>query len=434
MGRITTSVEQRRDFYTRHQAGASYATIAEQAGVSRECVRYWCRRQRAGGTVQTHWPPRAPTPCGHFHPRVRYVILRLRLAHPRWGPSRIRLHLSQRPSLHYLPLPSRASIGRYLHHWPRFRRPPRRTPGALSRPNPPSHVHECWQIDFKLGIPLTDGTLVNLHTVRDPVGAVCLGAYVFPAGQVGQVPTRVTAEEVRSVLRRCFARWGTLPDAVQTVGESSLIGQFQDELPSPFRLWLIGLGIAHRQIRPARPTDNAEVERCHRTVTDYAIVGNEDHSLAALQRLLDQAVEELASQLPSRASGCGGQPPLRAHPQIGQPRRPFAPAYEHAHFDLARVDAYLASLCLKRKVDKQGRVTLGGRHERYRVGAAYAHQTLSVRFDPTDRHFVFYADDALQVEVARQAARHLDLTDLTGIVAWPVGLGLQQLPLPLPKG
>ncbi len=43
-------------------------------------------------------------------------------------------------------------------------------------------------MDDLLGIALRDRTLVNLHTVRDPVGEVCLGAPVFPAGHAGQYP------------------------------------------------------------------------------------------------------------------------------------------------------------------------------------------------------------------------------------------------------
>ncbi len=37
-------------------------------------------------------------------------------------------------------------------------------------------------------------------------------------------------------------------------------------------------------------TDTAEVECPHRTVNDYAKVGNNDKTLKALQRVLDQAV------------------------------------------------------------------------------------------------------------------------------------------------
>ncbi len=189
-------------------------------------------------------------------------------------------------------------------------------------------MHQRWQMDFKLGIALTDGTLVNLHTVRDPVGEACLGAFVSPAGKVGQKAKRATFEQVRGSLRTCFARWGTLPDEIQTNAESVFVGQPQDTFPSRFTLWLVGLGVDHVVIRPGRPTDNAEVERCHRTVNDYVIVGNEKAHLTQLQHLLDEAVQEVAFDLPSRAEGCAGVAPVTAHPELLQPRHPFQASHK----------------------------------------------------------------------------------------------------------
>ncbi len=94
-----------------------------------------------------------------------------------------------------------------------------------------------------MGIALQDGTLVNLHTLRDPVGEVCVGAVVFPAGRVGQAPKAVTFAQVRTSLRRCFARWMMLPEEVQTDAESALVHHIASPFPSSFTLWLKGLGI-----------------------------------------------------------------------------------------------------------------------------------------------------------------------------------------------
>jgi len=135
-----TTPKQRRSFFTQHQGGVPYAAIAQAAHVSLECVRHWCRRLRKGGTEKTVYQRK---PCGLLHTfpwLVRYVLLRLRLQHPRWGPSRLRFHLSQRPSLHGC-LPCPASIGSYLHQWERFRRPPRLR-SLVTRPNAPTQVHQ----------------------------------------------------------------------------------------------------------------------------------------------------------------------------------------------------------------------------------------------------------------------------------------------------
>jgi transposase InsO family protein len=432
MGQQTTP-EQRRQFYDRHLRGETYRQIAEQTGISRECVRYWCRRQRDHGSCATSRRPLTPRPLKLFDCKVRYGILRLRLAHPRWGPDRIQIHLGKRLSLRGLALPSPASIGRYLHQWPRFRRPHRERP-KTERPRRAPAVHQRWQIDFKKGIPLQDGSLVNLYTVRDPVGEACLGAFVFPAGKVGHAAQNVTLDEARMVLRNCFARWGALPDEVQTDGETVLTGRADDAFPSLFTLWLKALGVEHLISRPGRPTDNAEVERCHRTVMDYAITGNEDSVPAQLNRILDQAVHELATELGSHAEGCQGKPPLTAHPELLQPRHPFRTEHELALCDLRRVDAYLATLTWLRRVGKDGRITLGGQHQYYKVGTELAECSVRVTFDPADRHFVFSDPDDPHREIGRQPARNLELGDLTGLAEWPTGLGPQQLPLPFPIG
>jgi transposase InsO family protein len=427
MAKWTTAC-QRREFYVRHRMGETYQEIADSEGVSKWTVRSWCRRQRDGGDYRTQYQRGPRGLLSRFDPRIRYCVLRLRLEHPRWGPNRIRAKLKKRSSLHGLKVPSEASIGRYLHQWRRFRRQPRQKV-KKERPRQPTEVHQRWQLDFKLGIALNDGTQVNLCTVRDPVGEACIGAFILAAGKVGRKAKRATLAQVQSVLRSCFSRWGTLPDEVQTDSEALFVGQPQDSFPSEFSLWLRGLGINHLVIRPGKPTDNAEVERCHRTVNDYAIVGNEEADLERLQLILDEAVYELNHELPSRAEGCAGLPPAKAHIELFQPRRPFQPEHELANFDLKRVDTYLVTLILERKVWKTGQISIANR--RYSVGRSHARRQVLVRFDPADRHFVFYDVDHPEKEIGRRPAKGLDVTDLTGLAPWPAGIGPQQLPLPL---
>ena len=50
-----TTCKQRILFYERHSEGETYEEIARAMGVSRECVRYWCRRQRAGRGVHSQY-------------------------------------------------------------------------------------------------------------------------------------------------------------------------------------------------------------------------------------------------------------------------------------------------------------------------------------------------------------------------------------------
>ena len=423
---VCTTAEQRRQFGQLHQGGATYAEIAERWGVSKECVRYWCRRQRDGQGCETHFHREPLGWLSHFDVKVRYVILRLRLEHPHWGTNRIRAKLKKRPSLRGLKLPSESEMKRYLYQWRRFRRKPQKTPVRERCPQPTA-VHQRWQVDFKVNIRLNNGTRVNLHTVRDPVGEAYIGDFVFSTGTRQR---RVTLDEVRAVLRRCFARWNTLPDQIQTDGEPVLVGPHRNSFPGTFTLWLVGLGMEHLVIHNV--TSNAEVERCHRTINDYALIGNEDKLPETLQLILDHSTDELNFELPSRAEGCAGRPPVVAHPELLQPRRLFQPEQELALFDLQRVDAYLSTLTWKRIADTNGCVSLGGRKQRYFIGRAYARHEIEVRFDPTDRHLVFSQIHAPDRVIKRLPAKGLDSGDLMGLAPWPTGLGPQQLPLPLP--
>jgi hypothetical protein len=151
-----------------------------------------------------------------------------------------------------------------------------------------------------------------------------------------------------------------------------------------------------------------------------------------LQSILDEAVHELCFQLTSRAEGCCGRSPVQAHPELLQPRRPFRPDLELAHFDLRSVDAYLATFVWHRKVGKTGQITMAGSQKRYSVGRNYARQQVLVRFDPADRHFVFSLADEPVKEIGRRLVRKFASEDLTGTAVWPIGLGPQQLLLPLP--
>jgi len=200
-------------------------------------------------------------------------------------------------------------------------------------------------------------------------------------------------------------------------------------LPSLFTLWLKGLGIQHVVIHNV--TSNAAVERCQRTVNDYALVGNEDQTPAELQRILDQSIYELNFELPSRAKGCAGQPPVVAHPDLLQPRRPFQPEQELVSLDLQRVDAYLATFTWRWRADENGCIALGTKRRRYSVGRAYARREVIVRFDPTNRHFVFSEASAASSIIRQLPAKGLEVSNLTGLAAWPTGPGAQQLFLPL---
>jgi hypothetical protein len=283
-------------------------------------------------------------------------------------------------------------------------------------------------MDFKVQIRLQEGETVQLHTVTDPFSGAQVGTYLY-SSRPGT--SRVPLQDVQATLRACFTEWGTLPEEIQTDGEPILVAT-PGELPTPFTLWLARLGMRHRRISPGRPTQNGSVERSHRTLYEYALLGQLHRSRLDSQAFLQQCRAELNTLYPSRAKGCDGQPPLTARPELLQPRRPYRPEFEEALFDLGKVDYFLADYPIERKVGFTGQISSGGLHEYYLVGRPFARQFVQIRFEPATRDFVAYPVDQQTHPQAfrRWPARNLDAQHLL----WPGTPAPlhspQQLPLP----
>jgi transposase InsO family protein len=293
-------------------------------------------------------------------------------------------------------------------------------------------VHARWQIDFKEDIRLADGTPITLHTIRDPVAGACLAARITVGPRRSGRRPRVTVAELMATCRWAFAHWGTLPEAIQTDNEPVFVGDTDDSHPGQFTLWLTGLGIEHVTIRPATPTDNAEVERCHQTLYNYVFAGQLHRSPAELQQALDQAVDYLALHMPSHASDCADRPPAVAHPELLAHPRPWRPECELAGFDLQRIARYLAPRAWVRRVGKNGQVCIGGHHHYYSVGRRHAQQHVLVCFDPDDFTYVFFALpnhnlSTVGDELCRRPARFITAARITGLADPNHPLPLQQL-------
>lgn len=173
-----------------------------------------------------------------FHSKVLQHLRELRQQHPRWGPVSLQLHLEDASDLKGEHLPSPATIGRWLHEDPRNRRLPKQ---KQPPPQRLEHVRQRWEIDFKVKIQLQGGETVQLHTVTDSFSGAHIGAYLYASDPH---TSRVALQEVQATLRACFIEWQTLPEEIQTDGETVLA--VRDDLPTDFTLWLAGLGVSQR--------------------------------------------------------------------------------------------------------------------------------------------------------------------------------------------
>jgi hypothetical protein len=177
------------------------------------------------------------------------------------------------------------------------------------------------------------------------------------------------------MFRRVFARWG-LPDRVR-VDNGYPWGTPRD-LPSELALWLIGLGVEPIWNPAGQPTCNSKVERCNGLTQQWGELHRcTDGRQAA--RVLARVARIQREEYPALR----GRTRLEVFPQLRVPRREYRRAREEALWDLARVDAFLARGCWRRRADSQGVISLYG-HGRS-VGRCWARRELIVRFDAPSR-------------------------------------------------
>jgi len=396
----TTSHADRVAMIDRHLAGEALEQIAASMQLSYYTVRTcWRRYQRHG------WPaldpkPAGPSPTGALgrqHPRIKYVLLRLKRQHRGWGVDKLRLELSRRPSLAGLILPHRSSRRRL------------RTIRPLLAPLPPLAPHHTWQMDFKGDEPVASVGRVAPFMVCDTASGAPLGGIIHTIRTRGE-RHGIDARTVQADLRQVFARWG-LPDSIRMDRDSVFVGSSRLEWPGTLLLWLIGLGVQPIINRAYRPTDNAIVERNHQTWQAHVLSGPTYPSLDAIQVATEQAFADRREQLPSRHPGCDRRPFLVAFPTLLEPRRPYCPEEEGQQFDLARVDAYLADWVWRRTIDSTGQISLANHN--YRVGMPYRGQSIKVGFDRSDRTFVGRL--ATGQEVGRWVVPEVDPVYIRGV-------------------
>lgn len=202
-------------------------------------------------------------------------------------------------------------------------------------------------------------------------------------------PCAPQMDAVQAHLAACLAVHGLQPRQIQTDRAACFLGAHGREpaaVPSRLTLWLAGLGVRHVLLPPRSPYRNGAVERFNGAV---------EHSWQA---------------------EAGGLEALRAvwnteKPALDAAHRPYR---GRAGFRMARVWTLLGTVCVGRRVDRQGKFGLWGRL--IWVGSALAGQEIEVRFDASAQRLVIQA-------VRQELRRDLPLPWLTADWLWtPVPL------------
>ena len=413
--RVALSREEKERIYQGKLAGKTLAEVAEAVGCSVHSARKWWRVGRDKGQQGLAARRRGRGGSGvlsQFESAMAAKAVELKRAHPRWGGRRVWLALSQDEEVGQLAIPSPSRLAVYFkQHCPQLVRSPKRKPKP-PRPLRGQEVHQVWQLDSQEGIRLADGDIATVCSIREPVSGAIIASVAFSTKSEKRW-RKLTPDEVRQVIRQGMTEWGTLPDVIVTDNEAGLVGHPADPLfPGWLTLWLWGLGIQHQRIRPGQPTDQAYVERNHRTLADFTASQADLANLTTFQAALNRERHLYNHYFPSRSVRCEGQPPLQAFPNLHQPRRPYDPSHESALFSRQRVLDALAALAFARKASQKGQVRIA--RVRYHLGSAYAGRSLLVRLDPDQVEWCF-TDAQSTAELARHPAEALDFASLTGL-------------------
>lgn len=409
------TVYEKRQIYEAKLNGKTLSEIATMIPCSISCARKWWRVGRDSGLMGLEHRRRGRSKTGklsQFAPQIAISALALKRRYPKWGPNRVLIEMEDNSDLNKLSLPAPSTLATYFKEvCPELLLQKKKKRPTPNKPPQARGVHEIWQLDHQEGIKLDTGEVATICNIRDPYAAAIIASQSFIVTTV-KYWRKLTLSEVRSVLRQSFVEWQTLPQVVQTDNETGLAGSPQVVFPSLLTLWLAGLGIKHQLIRPACPTDQAEVERTHRTVNGFAVHKLSQANHESLQASLDKEKRIHNERFPSRASDCQGRPPLIAHPQLLLQPRPYQDNCEFDLFDLQYVADHLATYMLERKVNASGQVSLGG--TAYYVGSNCSGLTVRVQFDAGTREWVF-ADLETSVEVQRKMPKHFSIEYFTGL-------------------
>ena len=431
-----TSIAQRCEMMRLDEEGHTYAAVAKRMGISFWTVRKWLRQGKRSGTEKlASCYGRPPTgPLAGFDPMVRYVSLRLKRQHPKWGAVYVVKKMGESASLRGQKLPSSTTIWRY---WRSFgdriflKRDPSR-----SKVSPSDKPHGVWQMDAKESMRIPGVAIVSFNQARDEFGRVTVLHRVHAEPERARKLARLTGEMVFQDCRIAFTQWG-MPEAIQTDRDTIYVDSGQSPFPNRIVLWWVGLGIEHRLIPRRTPKRNGTVERSHRTLLERTLENQAFENAAELQKQVDADWQELNHECPSKARGCNGKPPLEAHPELLRAQRPYRPEWERELFDLQRVDHYLAEFTWTRTCTSVGQLRM--RKVRYSLGSAWAHQNVAVTYDPEQRQFVFTqirsetrkGKSQPKLDPVRRKAKNLSVEDITGLAGVPKVMPTRQLMLPL---
>jgi len=277
-------VKLRKEFILRALArDVPFRELCREFSISRKTGYKWLERFHERGFEGLLDESRAPKNSpGRTSSEVALEIIRLRQAHPTWGPKKIRKLLSKRLPLDS-ELPSIRTISRVLERVHLIRKRRRRRPAdqgwmlqATRKHVEVAAPNDVWTVDFKGWWTTRDGRRCEPLTVRDAFSRYVLALRILP---------RSDTEGVRAVFEELFERHG-LPKVIQSDNGAPFAAGRSLAGLTKLSAWWVSLGIDLVRSRPGCPQDNGAHERMHADIS-IEVQTQSAPSIRAQQRACD---------------------------------------------------------------------------------------------------------------------------------------------------
>ncbi|HUU21504.1 MAG TPA: IS481 family transposase [Phycisphaerae bacterium] len=289
----TCAVEQRMRFVVEWERGeVAVAVLCRQYGISRKTAYKWLKRFDEGSLAALADRRRAPVAHpNRVEPEVERRIIEARMAHPTWGPKKLRVVLERgAPDDRW---PACSTIGEILKRrglvHPRRRRhrtPPYTEPfAAADRPN------AVWCADFKGWFRTGDGSRCDPLTVTD-----AHSRYLLRCQGLRETGFASVQPVFESVFRAHGLPWAIRTDNGAPFASRSVLGL------SHLSVWWLKLGIRPERIEAGHPEQNGRHERMHLTLKQETACPPAG-TLVGQQRRFDRFVREYNEQRPHEALG-----------------------------------------------------------------------------------------------------------------------------------
>ena len=246
-------MNQRKEFVLKAIQTSNFRQLCQEYGISPKTGYKWLERFYEQGFEGME--ERSRRPQRHAKELGEAVIcemIRLKHAHPRWGPRKLRA-IYQR--LHKK-VPSESSFKRVLERVGlvekrRVRRPSEA--GLIRSGRKASAANEIWTVDFKGWWHGANGQRCEPLTVRDEHTRYLLELRAMENAQ---------GDTVRACFERLFERNG-VPQCIRSDNGSPFASSTGVLGLSKLSAWWVALGIDLERSRPGCPQDNGAHERMH---------------------------------------------------------------------------------------------------------------------------------------------------------------------------